>query len=361
MTEPLTAPILSPMTDSGSAAERRLGVGFGIAAYGAWGVFPLYWPLLKPAGAGEILANRMAWSLLAVLVLLAVRRMPAGTARWRWAREFLATPRKIALLAGAAVAVSVNWFVYIWAVNHGHTVDTAFGYFINPLVTVLFGVFLLRERLRRVQWAAVAIGAVAVGVLAVGYGKVPWIALVLACSFGTYGLLKKVAAVPAAEAMAVESALQFLPAVGYLVWLQAHGTLVFGHHGAGNTSLMMLAGPATVVPLICFGAAANRLPLSVVGLLQFLAPILQFLCGVLAQHESVPPSRLAGFLIVWLALVLLTVDALREARGRRLAAAAAPAQTVQSVQSVQTVQSTSTSDSASSILDSTLTQPSTSA
>ena len=146
------------MGDSGSAAERRLGVGFGVAAYGAWGLFPLYWPLLKPAGAGEILAHRMAWSLLAVLVLLSVRPMPDGVARWGWVREILRTPRRVALLAAAAVAISVNWFVYIWSVNHGHTVDTAFGYFINPLVTVLFGVVLLRERLRRLQWAAVGSG-----------------------------------------------------------------------------------------------------------------------------------------------------------------------------------------------------------
>ncbi|MFL6111916.1 MAG: EamA family transporter RarD [Catenulispora sp.] len=308
------------MTDGGSAAERRLGVGFGIAAYGAWGMFPLYWPLLEPAGAGEILAHRMAWSLLAVSVLLALRRVPGGGARWGWIRELLATPRKLVLLAGAAAVISVNWFVYIWSVNHGHTVDTAFGYFINPLVTVLFGVLLLRERLRRVQWVAVGIGAVAVVVLAVGYGKLPWIALVLAASFGTYALLKKLAAVPAAESMAVETTLQFLPAVGYLIWLQGHGTLALGHHGAGNTTLLILAGPVTVVPLICFGAAANRLPLSMVGLLQFLAPVLQFLIGVTVQHEPVPPARLAGFLIVWAALAVLTVDALRGARRTQTAA-----------------------------------------
>ncbi|GAA2066346.1 EamA family transporter RarD [Catenulispora yoronensis] len=310
------------MGDGGSAAERRLGVGFGIAAYGIWGLFPLYWPLLKPAGAGEILAHRMAWSLLGVTVVLAVRRVPVGATRWGWIRDVLGQPRKLLLLAGAATVISVNWFVYIWSVNHGHTVDTAFGYFINPLVTVLFGVLLLREQLRRVQWVAVGIGAVAVLVLAVGYGKLPWIALVLAASFGTYGLLKKIAAVPAAESMAVETAMQFVPALAYLVWLQSQGTLAFGHHGAGNTSLLMLAGPVTVGPLICFAAAANRLPLSVVGLLQFLAPILQFIIGVTVQHEPVPATRLAGFLIVWAALAVLTVDALRGARRPRPAGAA---------------------------------------
>lgn len=315
------------MGEGGSAAERRLGVGFGIAAYGAWGLFPLYWPLLKPAQAGEILAHRMAWSLLAVLALLALRRVPAGTTRWAWVAELLHQPRKLLLLAGAATVISVNWFVYIWSVNHGHTVDTAFGYFINPLVTVLFGVLLLREHLRRVQWVAVGIGAVAVLVLAVGYGKVPWIALVLAASFGTYGLLKKLAAVPAAESMAVETTMQFLPAVGYLIWLQGRGTLDFAHHGAANTGLLMLAGPVTVIPLICFAASANRLPLSVVGLLQFLAPILQFVIGVTVQHEPVPAARLAGFLIVWAALILLTVDALRGARrAQPVARAEAPPQ-----------------------------------
>ena len=333
------------MGEGGSAAERRLGVGFGIAAYGAWGLFPLSWPLLKPAEAGEILAHRMAWSLLAVLAILALRRIPGGTTRWAWVRELLHTPRKLVLLAGAAAVISVNWFVYIWAVNHGHTVDTAFGYFINPLVTVLFGVLLLRERLRRVQWVAVGIGAVAVLVLAIGYGKLPWIALVLAASFGTYGLLKKLAAVPAAESMAVETTLQFIPAVAYLLYLQNHGTLAYGHHSAGNTTLLMLAGPVTVVPLICFAASANRLPLSVVGLLQFLAPILQFLIGVTVQHEPVPAARLAGFLIVWAALVLLTVDALRGSRRAQRPGA----------------QSTSTSANAPNIPDSTLTQASTSA
>lgn len=323
MTDSARRPYPALMADGGSAAERRLGVGFGIAAYGAWGTFPLYWPLLKPAGAGEILAHRMAWSLLAVSALLALRRVPGGGTRWGWVRELLATPRKLMLLAGAAAVISVNWFVYIWSVNHGHTVDTAFGYFINPLVTVLFGVLLLRERLRRVQWVAVGIGAVAVVVLAVGYGKLPWIALVLAASFGTYALLKKLAAVPAAESMAVETTLQFLPAVGYMIWLQGHGTLAIGHHGAGNTTLLILAGPVTVVPLICFAAAANRLPLSMVGLLQFLAPILQFLIGVAVQHEPVPAARLAGFLIVWAALVVLTVDALRGARRSQAVASTA--------------------------------------
>jgi chloramphenicol-sensitive protein RarD len=298
----------------GEANERKLGVGFGIAAYGMWGLFPLYWPLLKPAQPGEILASRMVWSLLSMLIILAVRRVPGGAARWGWLRPLVRSRRHMLLLSAAACCISVNWFVYIWSVNHGHVIDASLGYFITPLVSVLFGVAVLREKLRRMQWCAVIIGGVAVLVLAVGYGKVPWIALVLALSFGTYGLLKKVAGVPAVESMAIETAVLFVPAVGYLVWLQTQGTLVFGHHSAGNTTLLMLAGPVTVIPLILFAASANRLPLTMIGLLQFLAPVLQFLCGVLVQHESVPPIRLAGFLIVWAALAVLTVDAMRAAR-----------------------------------------------
>lgn len=301
------------MGEGGSGGERRAGMICGVAAYGLWGLFPLYWPLLKPASPGEILASRMAWSLVAVLAFLAVRRVPAGATRWGWLRGL--TRRQLGLLGGGAVLITVNWFVYIWAVNNGHTVDGSLGYFINPLVTVLFGVLLLRERLRPAQWAAVGIGAAAVLVFAVGYGKLPWIALTLAGSFGTYGLLKKLAGVPAAESMAVEASMLFLPAVGFLVWLAARGELVFGHHGAGNVSLLVLTGPVTAVPLILFAAATIRLPLSVVGLLQFLAPVLQFLCGVFVQHESVPAARLGGFLIVWAALAVLTVDAVRASGG----------------------------------------------
>lgn len=299
-------------------------MGLGIGAYGLWGLFPLYWPLLKPASAGEILASRMTWSLAAMVVILAVRRMPAGTARWGWIRPLVRSRRRMLLLTVAAFSVTVNWLVYIWAVNAGHVVDASLGYFINPLVSVLFGVLVLREKLRRTQWAAVGIGALSVLVLAVGYGKLPWIALTLAISFGTYGLVKKLAAVPAAESMAIETSILFLPALGYLIWLGTHDSLAFGHHSGGNTALLALAGPVTVIPLIMFAGAANRLPLSLVGLLQFLTPVLQFLCGVLVQHESAPPARLAGFLIVWIALAILTVDALRAGRPVQVQAAATP-------------------------------------
>ncbi|MGH3416499.1 MAG: EamA family transporter RarD, partial [Actinocrinis sp.] len=268
------------MTPLGGASEERKGFIFGVAAYGLWGMFPLYWPLLKPATATEILAQRMVWSLAVMAILLAVKR------NWSEIAKLRRTPRKILLLFGAATVVSVNWGVYIWAVNRGHVVETSLGYFINPLVTVLFGVLILRERLRRVQWAAVAIGGAAIVELVVGYGQVPWIALILAFSFGSYGLLKKMAAVPAAESMSVETAFQFLPALAYLTFLQSQGTAAFGHVHWTVTVLLVCCGLVTVVPLLCFAAAANRLPLSTMGLLQFLTPILQLMCGVFVAHET---------------------------------------------------------------------------
>lgn len=287
--------------------EQRRGLIYGIAAYGLWGLFPLYWPLLKPAGALEILANRMIWSLVAVAVLLLVRRNWSGLVALR------RTPRKVALLGAAAALVTVNWGTYIWAVNAGHVIETSLGYFLNPLVTIVFGVVILHERLRPVQWLAVGIGAAAVVELAVTYGQMPWIALVLAASFGCYGLCKKLAAVPAQESMALESAFQFLPALGYLVFLQAGGTAAYGHVAWHVTVLLTVAGVVTLVPLLLFAGATNRLPLSTVGLLQFLAPILQLACGVFIVHETAAGSEWIGFGIVWIALVVLTWDGLRQA------------------------------------------------
>ncbi|WP_307846028.1 EamA family transporter RarD [Actinospica durhamensis] len=287
--------------------EQRRGLIYGIGAYGLWGAFPLYWPLLKPAGALEILASRMVWSLVAVAVLLLVRK------HWSWFAELRRSPRKIALLGVGAALITVNWGTYIWAVNAGHVIETSLGYFLNPLVTIVFGVAILKERLRPVQWLAVGIGAAAVVELAITYGHLPWIALVLAASFGSYGLCKKLAQVPAQESMAVESAFQFLPALGYLIFVQAEGTAAYGHAAWHVTLLLTLAGVVTLVPLLLFAGATNRLPLSTVGLLQFLAPILQLACGVFVVHETVPGSEWIGFGIVWVALVVLTWDGLRQA------------------------------------------------
>ncbi|MEQ8142874.1 EamA family transporter RarD [Streptomyces sp. OP7] len=273
-----------------------------------WGLVPLFWPLLKPAGAVEILAHRMVWSLVFVAAaLLAVRR-------WAWIGELLRQPRKLALVTVAAAVITVNWGVYIWSVNSGHVVEASLGYFINPLVTIAMGVLLLKERLRPAQWAAVGVGALAVVVLTVGYGRPPWISLCLAFSFAVYGLVKKKVNLGGVESLAAETAIQFLPALGYLVWLSTQGDATFAAEGAGHALLLAATGIVTAIPLVCFGAAAIRVPLSTLGLLQYLAPVFQFVLGILYFKEAMPPERWAGFALVWLALTLLTWDALRTAR-----------------------------------------------
>ncbi|MFB9967675.1 EamA family transporter RarD [Sinosporangium siamense] len=296
--------------------ESRKGVLYGIAAYTMWGLFPLYWPLVKPSAPVEILAHRMAWSLVAVVAILAIRR------HWSWFRQIMRQPRILALLVVAAVVISVNWGLYIYAVNTGRVVEAALGYFINPLVSVLFGVMVLRERLRRWQWVAVALGAVAVLVLAVDYGRPPWIALVLAFSFAVYGLVKKTANVGAAESLTMETLLLLAPALAYLIMLEQNGTATFGHNGPLHAALLAAAGVVTAVPLLCFTAAAIRVPLTVIGLLQYIAPTLQFLCGVLIIKEVMPASRWIGFAIVWAGLAVFSWDSLRTARLARRAALA---------------------------------------
>ncbi|MGZ3117154.1 EamA family transporter RarD [Streptomyces sp. H62] len=291
-----------------SRSEQRVGLLNGFAAYGMWGLVPLFWPLLKPAGAGEILAHRMVWSLAFVAVALLVVR------RWAWAGELLRQPRKLGLITVAAAVITVNWGVYIWAVNSGHVVEASLGYFINPLVTIAMGVLLLKERLRPVQWAAVGTGAAAVIVLTVGYGRPPWISLCLAFSFATYGLVKKKVNLGGVESLAAETAIQFLPALGFLLWLGARGDSTFTTEGAGHAALLAATGVVTAIPLVCFGAAAIRVPLSTLGLLQYLAPVFQFLLGIFYFGEAMPPERWAGFALVWLALTLLTWDALRTVR-----------------------------------------------
>lgn len=285
--------------------EYRRGVVFGAAAYGLWGLFPLYWTLLSAAGALETLAHRMIWSLVVVVVIVAWTRRTGSL------RAVLRNRRQVLLLSGAAVLISANWGGYIWGVTHGHVVQTALGYFIGPLVSVLIGVLLLGERLRRAQWAAVALGAVAIVVLVVGYGEVPWIALVLAFSFATYGLVKKLAGVAAVESMTVETVVMLLPALAYVAFLEASGAGTFTSLGLGHTLLLVGGGIVTMVPLLAFAAAAVRIPLSMIGLLQYLAPVLQFAFGVLVFREHMPPERWLGFGIVWVALIILTIDGTR--------------------------------------------------
>jgi chloramphenicol-sensitive protein RarD len=299
-----------------TAVETRRGLGFGLAACFIWGLLPLYWPLLEPAGALEILAQRMVWTL-AVVALMVWR-----TRAWASVRAVLADRHQRTLLTIAAIVISLNWGVYIWAVNSGHVVETSLGYFINPLFTILLGVVLLHEKLRRPQWIAVGVAAVAIVVLAVDYGRLPWIALILAVSFGLYGYFQKRAAVGAVDSLAVQTGVMFLPALATLVVLEAQGSLIFSHHSRGNSVLLMMTGVITAVPLLFFAAATRRLPLSTVGLLQYVAPVLQFAVGVGIDHEPMPWARWIGFGLVWIALIVLTVDAARwPRRSARLARA----------------------------------------
>jgi len=291
----------------------------GVAAYLLWGAFPLYWPLLEPAGAFEILGHRMIWSLVVMaVVVVALRRVPHLLA-------LLGSPRTLGILAIAGVTITVNWGTYIWAVNHGKVVETSLGYFINPLVTMLMGVLILRERMRSRQWAAVGIAAAAVIVLTLDYGRVPWVALILACSFGTYGLAKKQAGAGAFESIALETSVVAPFALAYVVALGATGHGHFTTDGVGHALLFVSSGVVTAIPLICFGAAAVRVPMVTLGLLQYLAPIGQFALGVFYRHEQMSAGRWVGFGIVWIALAIFSYDMLaqRRTRGRDVVEASA--------------------------------------
>jgi chloramphenicol-sensitive protein RarD len=289
-------------------ADTRRGLLLGVAAYGLWGLFPLYWPLLEPGGAVEILGHRIVWSVVVMLLLVLVARRSGQLA------TLLRDRRTRTILIAAALVITVNWGTYIWGVNHGHVVETSLGYFINPLVTVLMGVFILRERLGTLQWAAMAVAAVAVVILAVDYGRPPWVALTLAFSFGTYGLLKKTAGAGAVESLTLETMVLAPFALGYLVLLSAHGDGHFTGHGTGHMLLLAGSGIVTAVPLICFGGAATRIPMTTLGLLQYLAPIIQFAIGVVIKHEAMSGVRWSGFALVWVALVMFTVESLNHHR-----------------------------------------------
>ena len=300
--------------------DHRRGLLLGVSAYALWGAFPLYWPLLEPAGAIEILAHRMVWSTLVMGVLvLVMRRVPQ-------VRSILAHRRVRLLLVVAAVTITINWVTFIYGVNSGRVVETSLGYFINPLVTVLLGVFVLGESLRTLQWWALGVGGLAVVVLSLDYGRPPWIALTLAFSFGTYALAKKTASVGPVESLAFETALIAPFALTFLFWLSATGRSTFTGEGLGHGLLLTTTGIVTAVPLILFGAAAVRVPMVSLGLLQYLAPMIQFTLGLLVFQETMTSGRWAGFTLVWTALAVFTVEALRHRRRQLvLTVAASPA------------------------------------
>ncbi|MEU8659505.1 EamA family transporter RarD [Actinoplanes philippinensis] len=298
-------------------SDERRGYVYGLMAYTMWGFFPIYFKLLQPSPPLEILAHRVVWSVVFVALLLTVMR------NWRFLGRLVRTPRLLGGVTLAAVLIGVNWGTYIYGVNSSRVVETALGYFITPLLVVILGVTVLGERLRPLQWAAVGVGALAVAVLTIDYGRLPYIALTLAASFGCYGLIKKRMSLPPAEGLFVESAVLMLPALAYLTWLNLSGGAEFGHVSVTHTVLMLVAGVLTAIPLLLFAGAANRVPLVGLGILQYLAPILQLAVGLLIYHEPMPPARLAGFGLVWLALLIFTVDGIRSARAAARTRAAA--------------------------------------
>ena len=306
------------MTDQ----DPRRGLAAGLGAYVLWGLLPLYFTVLAPAGPAEVIAHRALWSLAFCAGVLLVTRT------WGELVAVLRSPRTLALLALAAVLLATNWLVFVLGVQTDRVVDASLGYFINPLVTVALAVTVLHERLRRVQVVALGFGAAAVVVLTVGYGRVPWIALVLAGSFGLYGLIKNRVGrgVGAAPGFAAETLLLAPLALGFLLVLHAQGRGTFLGNGWEHAALLALTGVVTSVPLLLFNSAARTLPLSVVGMLQYVAPVMHFVIGVAVLGERMPPARWAGFALVWVALAILTVDGVRAGRtARRVAARAVSA------------------------------------
>ncbi|MEH3141953.1 MAG: EamA family transporter RarD [Mycobacterium kyogaense] len=290
----------------------RSGLLFGVGAYGMWGVFPAFFPLLKPAGAVEVLAHRIIWSfLLMVVVVAAVRRF--GDLRQITGRVWL-------LLTAAAALISMNWLIYVYAVNNGHVVDAALGYFINPLVSIALGLIIFRERLNRWQIGALAIAVVAVVVLTVEVGSPPLIGLGLALSFGLYGAVKKLVPTDPRVSVGVEAGLATPFALAYVVVLTLAGHATFGNQGASHALLLILSGLLTALPLLLFAAAAQRLPMVTLGLLFYLTPAMQLSWGVLVGHEPMPPARWLGFALIWVALAVFTLDAVRRSRSDRRAA-----------------------------------------
>ncbi len=287
--------------------KQKLGLIYGVSAYVLWGMFPLYWPLLEPANPLEIVSHRAVWTLVFCLIVLAITHALKST---------LATfrrPKVAAKLFLASVLISINWLIYIWATNNDHVVEASLGYYINPLIIIAFGVVLLKEKMRRLQWIAVSIASVGVIILTVDYGRLPWVALGLALSWGTYGLVKKQLGLGALEGLAIETMIAFIPYCGYLIFIGSKGEGQFGN-GAGLTILLISAGAVTAIPLLLFNGSTTRLPYSTIGLMQYITPTIQFSIGVWVNNEAMPTARWVGFIFIWLALITLATDLLKSGR-----------------------------------------------
>jgi chloramphenicol-sensitive protein RarD len=288
-------------------SKNKLGLLFGVSAYSLWGAFPLYWPLLEPANPLEIVSHRAVWTLVFCFIVLAATRALSSTL------STLKRPEIVVKLFLSSLLISINWLVYIWATNNGHVVEASLGYYINPLIIIGFGVILLKEKMRSLQWVAVVIATSGVLVLTIDYGRLPWIAFALAISWGSYGLIKKQLGLGALEGLAIETFISAFFYLGYLIYIGNQGTGQFGHHW-GLTLLLMSAGAVTAIPLLLFNGSATRLPFTTIGLLQYITPTLQFSVGVWIRHEEMPTARWIGFLIIWIALTTLAVDLVRSGR-----------------------------------------------
>lgn len=284
------------------------GILYGIVAYTLWGFLPLYWRFLHQFPASEILVNRIIWSLLFLVILLTFRR------QWNWVKGIRNHPTSLIILVVSATLLAINWFIYIWAVNAGFVVETSLGYFINPLVNVLLGTLFLHEKLRTGQWLSVGIATIGVFYLTITYGTLPWIALSLAFSFGFYGLMKKKVHLGAAESLTSEMAILVLPAMLFLIFLQTQQSLVISQSNLLIIFLLLGTGVVTATPLVFFGAAAKRVPLSTMGLLQYIAPTLQFLIGIFIFREPFTQQSLVGYATIWFALLIYSLEGIVQRR-----------------------------------------------
>ena len=288
-------------------SKNKLGLLFGVSAYTLWGALPLYWSLLEPASPLEIVSHRAVWTLVFCIVIL------TATKALKKALTTLKQPMLVVKLFLSTLLISINWIIYIWANNNGHVVEASLGYYINPLIIIGFGVILVKEKLSSLQWVSVSIATIGVIVLTIDFGRLPWIALVLAVSWGSYGAVKKQLGLGALEGLAIETLISAFFYLGYLIYIGNQGTGQFGH-GWGISLLLIGAGAVTAIPLLLFNGSANRLPFTSIGLLQYITPTLQFSVGVWIRHEEMPAGRWIGFVIIWIALIALTFDLVRSNR-----------------------------------------------
>jgi chloramphenicol-sensitive protein RarD len=289
-------------TEAHHSDHKGGGIGFAVSAYALWGLFPIYWKLLHHVPATQLFGHRIFWSFLWLAIVL------AATGRLGTFRKAIINKRAAVIYYSAALLIGINWLLYVWAVNAGFIIETSLGYFINPLLSVLIGVIFLRERLRITQWIPVGMAAAGVLFLTYVHGSPPWIALILASTWATYGLLKKLAPLSSLHGLGLETGILSIPVIVYLVYCEISGQGVFLHHGISTDLLLAGAGIVTTVPLFLFAVAVRKIPLSLVGILQYIAPTMQFLIGLLIYREPFAATQLIGFSIVWLALILFAIE-----------------------------------------------------